>query len=242
MGLINGHARLLTLIECKPTENHVSSIIIIIIFIIITALCLQWLLDEAFSQAYFSAFVCPQPPRSCIEYWSEFKHCKSLRNRFQHYYAHGTSPSCQQWKEDYDMCATWEKCQDQGAKVKLSASIISRLWVMGSVYLEYHNKILMQFCPCLSFTGGTTEQWKEQVGRAEEVYSSLGTKKCPSQGLAYASQPWKATWFLIMYFHYCGRYSSMYLHYNIYKVWLPPPRVTLWAMWMFEIFNKFHIK
>ncbi|CAL8296392.1 unnamed protein product [Gadus morhua 'NCC'] len=31
------------------------------------------------------------------------------------------------WKEDYDMCTTWEKCKDQGAKEALRSSERSRL-------------------------------------------------------------------------------------------------------------------
>ncbi|KAG7263939.1 hypothetical protein CRUP_029279 [Coryphaenoides rupestris] len=68
-----------------------------------------------------------RPPRSCMDYWNEFKHCTSWRHRFHHYYAHGTSPSCQQWKEDYNMCTAWEKCKDLGAKAALQSSERSRL-------------------------------------------------------------------------------------------------------------------
>lgn len=49
-----------------------------------------------------------RPPRNCDVYWSEFRHCKSLVNRFHHYYAHGTFPSCGQWIEDFNTCKAWE--------------------------------------------------------------------------------------------------------------------------------------
>ena len=234
MGLINGHAHLLALIENKHTENYLSCIII-------TSLCLQWLLYEAISQTYCSAFVCPQPPRSCSEYWSEFKHCKSLRNRFQHYYAHGTSPSCQQWKEDYDMCTTWEKCKDQGAKVEFSfASIISLLWVMGSVYFSWvpqsnndcnfvHNFILQEALRSsersrLAEQKKFTPVWELRRVPPKDWHMPLNHER-----------PQDSWTFVKMYFHYCGQntcqiFLYVYLHYNIYEVWLPPPRVTLWAM------------
>lgn len=60
-----------------------------------------------------------QPPRVCDVYWSEFRHCKSLWNRFHHYYTYGTSPSCRQWKEDYYNCKEWEKQPGTEAKVQL---------------------------------------------------------------------------------------------------------------------------
>ncbi|XP_028313168.1 synaptic plasticity regulator PANTS [Gouania willdenowi] len=68
-----------------------------------------------------------RPPRTCDDYWSEFKNCKSLRNRFHHYYAHGTSPSCQQWKDDYQNCSAWEKRKDTGAKEALQRSERNRV-------------------------------------------------------------------------------------------------------------------
>lgn len=63
-------------------------------------------------------YLIQQTPRSCDDYWSEFKHCKSLWNRFHHYYTYGTSPSCQQWKEDYRNCKEWEKRRSAEAKVQ----------------------------------------------------------------------------------------------------------------------------
>lgn len=71
------------------------------------------------SQTGDDSCLCPfvQPPRACDNYWSEFRHCKSLWNRFHHYYTYGTSPSCQQWQEDYNNCKEWEKHRDIEAKV-----------------------------------------------------------------------------------------------------------------------------
>lgn len=61
--------------------------------------------------------ICVQTPRDCGDYLSEFRHCKSLWNRFHHYYAYGTIPSCHQWKEDYNNCKEWEKHKTLKAKV-----------------------------------------------------------------------------------------------------------------------------
>ncbi|XP_060894584.1 UPF0545 protein C22orf39 homolog [Labrus mixtus] len=66
-------------------------------------------------------------PRACDDYWSEFRHCKSLRNHFHHYYTHGTSPSCQQWKEDYKNCREWEKSRSAEAKEALQRSERNRV-------------------------------------------------------------------------------------------------------------------
>uniref|UniRef100_A0A4W6C3E1 Synaptic plasticity regulator PANTS n=1 Tax=Lates calcarifer TaxID=8187 RepID=A0A4W6C3E1_LATCA len=73
--------------------------------------------------------LCPfvQPPRACDNYWSEFRHCKSLWNRFHHYYTYGTSPSCQQWQEDYNNCKEWEKHRDIEAKEALQRSERNRV-------------------------------------------------------------------------------------------------------------------
>ncbi|MBN3306834.1 CV039 protein, partial [Amia calva] len=68
-----------------------------------------------------------QPPRSCDDYWSEYKHCKSLMNRFHHYYTFGKSPSCKQWKTDYYTCVDWERHQDTAAKDALRQSERARL-------------------------------------------------------------------------------------------------------------------
>ncbi|CAL1614933.1 unnamed protein product [Knipowitschia caucasica] len=61
-------------------------------------------------------------PRACEDYWSEFSHCRSLMNRFHHYYTFGESPSCQQWKEDYANCKQWENSKDSRAKEALQTS------------------------------------------------------------------------------------------------------------------------
>ncbi|XP_053181676.1 UPF0545 protein C22orf39 homolog [Scomber japonicus] len=63
-----------------------------------------------------------RPPRACDDYWSEFRHCKSLWNRFHNYYTYGTSPSCRQWKEDYNSCKEWEKYKNTEAKEALQNS------------------------------------------------------------------------------------------------------------------------
>ncbi|XP_029493931.1 synaptic plasticity regulator PANTS [Oncorhynchus nerka] len=63
-----------------------------------------------------------RPPRTCDDYWSEFRHCKSLWNRFHNYYAHGTSPSCGQWKEDYYSCREWVKNPGPETKESLQQS------------------------------------------------------------------------------------------------------------------------
>ncbi|XP_035514722.1 UPF0545 protein C22orf39 homolog [Morone saxatilis] len=66
-------------------------------------------------------------PRSCDDYWSEYKHCTSLWNHFHHYYTYGTSPSCQQWKEDYQNCKEWEKHRGATAKEALQTSERNRV-------------------------------------------------------------------------------------------------------------------
>ncbi|KAM7415918.1 hypothetical protein PAMA_018131 [Pampus argenteus] len=63
-----------------------------------------------------------RPPRACDDYWTEFKHCKSLWHRFHHYYTFGTSPSCHQWKVDYNNCRKWEKHTSTDAKEALQQS------------------------------------------------------------------------------------------------------------------------
>ncbi|XP_059193318.1 UPF0545 protein C22orf39 homolog [Centropristis striata] len=68
-----------------------------------------------------------RPPRVCDAYWSEFKHCNSLRHSFHHYYTYGTSPSCQQWKEDYINCTEWEKHRGAAAKEALQRSERNRV-------------------------------------------------------------------------------------------------------------------
>ncbi|XP_053726479.1 UPF0545 protein C22orf39 homolog [Synchiropus splendidus] len=68
-----------------------------------------------------------RPPRTCDNYLSEFRHCKSLRNRFHHYYVFGTPPVCHQWKEDYNNCRAWEKYSDTNAKEALQSSEKNRV-------------------------------------------------------------------------------------------------------------------
>ncbi|XP_058492169.1 UPF0545 protein C22orf39 homolog isoform X2 [Solea solea] len=68
-----------------------------------------------------------RPPRSCDNYWSEYKHCKSMGSRFNHYYTYGTFPSCQQWKEDYYSCKEWENHRRIEAKEALQTSERNRL-------------------------------------------------------------------------------------------------------------------
>ncbi|XP_076005697.1 synaptic plasticity regulator PANTS [Genypterus blacodes] len=72
-----------------------------------------------------------KPPRACDDYLSEFKHCKSLWNRFHHYYAHGTLPSCQQWREDHSSCTQWEKHRSKEAQEALQRSERNRLAEQG---------------------------------------------------------------------------------------------------------------
>ncbi|XP_020776050.2 UPF0545 protein C22orf39 homolog [Boleophthalmus pectinirostris] len=68
-----------------------------------------------------------RPPRTCEDYWSEFRHCKSLLNKFRHYYTYGDSPCCQQWREDYKNCKQWESHQDPKAKEDLLTSERNRV-------------------------------------------------------------------------------------------------------------------
>lgn len=84
---------------------------------------LDWCQSPESQQKFKVLFSClfalsPQPPRACEDYWSEFRHCKSLKNCFHHYYTYGTVPSCQQWKEDYHNCREWEKHRGTEAKVE----------------------------------------------------------------------------------------------------------------------------
>ncbi|XP_037536192.1 UPF0545 protein C22orf39 homolog [Nematolebias whitei] len=68
-----------------------------------------------------------RPPRPCEDYLSEFRHCVSFSNRFHHYYVYGTSPSCQQWKEDSYNCTKWEKHKHAEAKDALQKSERNRV-------------------------------------------------------------------------------------------------------------------
>ncbi|NWR11253.1 CV039 protein, partial [Paradoxornis webbianus] len=58
-----------------------------------------------------------QPPRSCEDYWGEWKHCRGLRHAFHHYYAHGELPDCGRWREDYEACRAWERDRAAAAQV-----------------------------------------------------------------------------------------------------------------------------
>ncbi|KAM6965387.1 synaptic plasticity regulator PANTS [Aplochiton taeniatus] len=86
--------------------------------------CIFLVVSEGLNNC-FPSFL--QPPRCCDDYWSEFRHCKSLWNRFHYYYAHGTSPSCQHWKQDYNTCREWEKTKSTDAKEALQNSERNRV-------------------------------------------------------------------------------------------------------------------
>ncbi|XP_051888266.1 UPF0545 protein C22orf39 homolog [Pristis pectinata] len=68
-----------------------------------------------------------RPPRMCDDYWSEWKHCRSVGNLFHHYYAYGEFPSCKQWKTDYKNCREWEKHKSGETKKALRESEKKRL-------------------------------------------------------------------------------------------------------------------
>ncbi|XP_067861654.1 synaptic plasticity regulator PANTS isoform X2 [Heptranchias perlo] len=68
-----------------------------------------------------------RPPRMCDDYWSEWKHCRNLRNLFHHYYTYGAFPSCKQWKKDYNSCMEWENHKSGEAKTALCESEKRRL-------------------------------------------------------------------------------------------------------------------
>ncbi|XP_072101554.1 synaptic plasticity regulator PANTS isoform X1 [Mobula birostris] len=68
-----------------------------------------------------------KPPRMCDDYWSEWKHCRSVRNLFHHYYTYGEYPSCKQWKIDYNNCREWEKRKSEESKKALCESEKKRL-------------------------------------------------------------------------------------------------------------------
>ncbi|NXT25687.1 CV039 protein, partial [Syrrhaptes paradoxus] len=59
----------------------------------------------------------PQPPRSCEDYWWEWKHCRGLRHAFHHYYVHGELPACGRWRDDYEACRAWERGRAAAAQV-----------------------------------------------------------------------------------------------------------------------------
>ncbi|NXD65905.1 CV039 protein, partial [Eolophus roseicapillus] len=82
------------------------------------------------------SLVRPQPPRSCEDYWWEWKHCRGLRHAFHHYYAHGELPTCDRWREDYEACRAWEKGRAAAAQVRpappqrAAASSSGCLWTL----------------------------------------------------------------------------------------------------------------
>ncbi|XP_038008250.1 UPF0545 protein C22orf39 homolog isoform X1 [Motacilla alba alba] len=69
----------------------------------------------------------PQPPRSCEDYWGEWKHCRGLRHAFHHYYAHGELPECGRWREDYEACRAWERDRAAAAQEALCQSERARV-------------------------------------------------------------------------------------------------------------------
>ncbi|NXH28511.1 CV039 protein, partial [Myiagra hebetior] len=69
----------------------------------------------------------PQPPRSCEDYWGEWKHCRGLRHAFHHYYAHGELPECGRWREDYEACRAWERHRAAAAQEALCKSERARV-------------------------------------------------------------------------------------------------------------------
>ncbi|NWS54843.1 CV039 protein, partial [Chunga burmeisteri] len=69
----------------------------------------------------------PQPPRSCEDYWWEWKHCRGLRHAFHHYYAHGELPACGRWLDDYEACRAWERGRAAAAQEALCKSERARV-------------------------------------------------------------------------------------------------------------------
>ncbi|XP_071848925.1 synaptic plasticity regulator PANTS-like [Apostichopus japonicus] len=65
--------------------------------------------------------------RSCEEYFSLWKDCKSWTNKFHEYYVHGEWPVCEQWKEDHHNCMLWTEHQSKTAKEALIQSELHRL-------------------------------------------------------------------------------------------------------------------
>ncbi|XP_041856191.1 UPF0545 protein C22orf39 homolog isoform X2 [Melanotaenia boesemani] len=80
-----------------------------------------------------------RPPRVCEDYWSEFRHCKSFRNFFHHYYTYGTTPSCQQWKDDYHNCREWEEHRNKDTKVKLCRKVRGTEWQSKKNFIPVWN-------------------------------------------------------------------------------------------------------
>ncbi|KAM9219427.1 synaptic plasticity regulator PANTS [Leptosomus discolor] len=68
-----------------------------------------------------------RPPRSCEDYWWEWKHCRGLRHAFHHYYAHGELPACGRWRDDYEACRAWETGRAAAAQEALCKSERARV-------------------------------------------------------------------------------------------------------------------
>lgn len=145
-------------------------------------------------------FVWKQPPRECDVYLSEFKHCKSLWNRFHEYYTYGKAPDCQRWKEDYTSCKEWEKNNSSHFRVNVHIALQLILAIYtGREYLNQlsNNQALATkylfhiFCVCSS--GSSSGQREEACGRTEKVLSRLGASADSSSRLAPATQPGQTT-------------------------------------------------
>ncbi|XP_025057337.1 UPF0545 protein C22orf39 homolog isoform X2 [Alligator sinensis] len=74
-----------------------------------------------------------RPPRTCDDYWSEWKHCKGIQNLFHHYYTFGEAPSCAQWKTDYKDCREWEKNKSAHAKEKLKLFFLQTDTIVSTI-------------------------------------------------------------------------------------------------------------
>ncbi|XP_014750039.1 PREDICTED: UPF0545 protein C22orf39 homolog [Sturnus vulgaris] len=68
-----------------------------------------------------------RPPRSCEDYWDEWKHCRGLLYAFHHYYTHGELPDCGRWREDYEACRAWERDRAAAAQEALCKSERARV-------------------------------------------------------------------------------------------------------------------
>merc|ERR1712210_156366 len=53
--------------------------------------------------------------RKCAHYHEELKVCRSIHNRFHHYYVHGEFQDCTQWKENFNDCKKWSESADEEA-------------------------------------------------------------------------------------------------------------------------------
>lgn len=167
--------------------------------------------------------ICVQTPRDCGDYLSEFRHCKSLWNRFHHYYAYGTIPSCHQWKEDYNNCKEWEKHKTLKAKVDTGTllcfhtqkyyfilyisswtdcisdfyHLLDRVWKRQCNVLNTVISIFWhyywQLLLSLLFAGCPADEWEKSSGRAKKVHTSMDDEARPPQWLAHATNPGKTS-------------------------------------------------